>query len=219
MRLITCNALPVLGLRLMLPRTGVWTAALELDAEEAVTGAVEILDEGVSYVGTVVSSGVLAGVCRAEVVGGAGGFRKDVPSRSYVGVTARTVLADLMAAVGERLDAQATRTVLAAALPYWTRAAGRAGTAMQDLADALGASWRVLPGGNVWMGQELWSEAEEGIGGVEMDRDDGAGTVVLAPDTIGLAPGVTLEGRRVGRVEHFFAREAPLRTTFWVEAA
>lgn len=216
--LVTANGKHVLALRLTFPFAGAWVAGLEADTDDALTGAVELVDDDVHLFGTVVRSGALAGSCKAEIVGGKGGLMTDVPSRSYQGMSARVIVNDLLASVGERLDSTSTAAVLTTPLSYWTRAAGRAGTALTTLADALGARWRVLPSGTVWFGREAWRASPESLEAVEMDRDDAAGTVLLAPDTIGLYPGVTFAGRHVGRVEHSFERDQPLRTTFWVEA-
>lgn len=214
--IVTANGKAVLALRLTLPISGVWVASLEADADEALAGAVEIVDDDVRLQGTIMRSGAAAGTCDAELVGGKGGMSKDVPARSYQGAAARLIATELLAAVGEQLDARSTPAVLATTLPYWTRAAGRAGTALTMLTDALGARWRVLPGGTVWLGVDTWAAAAENAQAVEIDRDAAAGTVLLAPDSIALAPGVTLAGGRVGRVEHHFERDSPLRTTFWI---
>lgn len=220
MSAITCNGAPVLELLLTLPVAGAWVAEIEADSDDAINGEVTIADEEMTFRGTAVRSGVLAGSCRLEVVGGTNGLAGTVPARSYVGVTARAVLADILAACKERLDPSAQAAVLSRALPYWTRAAVRGSTAVAELVAALdGARWRVLPNGAVWAGRETWPQAAESLQAAEeIGRDDAAGTVLLAPDSLALLPGVTLEGRRVGRVEHRFGRGEALRTTYWVSA-
>src|SRR5687767_12807759 len=120
MALITANGHHVLALRQTLPLGGIWVAELEVDVDEALTGTVEISDEDIVYSGTVVRSGVLVQTCKLEMVGGAGGLSRDVPAKSYQGITARTVVTDLLAAVGEQLDASSTPSVLNTALTFWT---------------------------------------------------------------------------------------------------
>lgn len=216
--MITANGLPVIEMRLTFPLSGLWVASLEVGTEEAITGSCTLAQEGtaLSFVGYVVRSGAIGGSCRAKVVGGAGGLVTDVPARSYRGARARSVAGELLAAVGETLATSSTRAVLATELPFWTRAAGRASDAVWRLTDALGARWRVLPSGAVWIGTDAWT-AKPSDDPMELDRDGLHDTVSLAPDTLSLLPGMTLRGEHVGRIEYLFGRDTPLRATAWVE--
>lgn len=216
---ITLADLSVLALRLTFPISGAWTATLELDADEAPAGAVDLSDGTNVYQGFIVRAGVVSGVCRADVIGGAGGLLQDVPARSFQDSSARAILTDLLGSVGENLDPASTAAVLGAQLPYWTRAGVRASTALSSLCDALGARWRVSPSGQIWVGTETWPAAPESALPFELDRDDAAGTVFVAPDDLGLVPGIVLEGRRVGRVEYSLERDGGLRADYWVETS
>lgn len=214
--MLTANGYPVIELTLRMPLSGLWVASLDVASDEALEGSLTLAQagSGVELTGYVVSSGVVAGTCRLEAVGGAGGLVTDVEARSYQGVTARDVASELLAAVGETLDSSSTRSTVTTSLPYWTRAAGRATTALSRLADALGARWRVRPSGAVWLGLDTFPEYvdEEAL---ELDRDARAGSVLVGAESIGLVPGVTFRGDRVGRVEHYFSRSDPLRTVYW----
>lgn len=216
MAIVTLGGAPVLSLCLVRPLQGDWTASLECAAEEAPTGLVELADERIAYRAGVLRAGVVSSLCRAELVG-APGMRRDIPARSYRDAAVRTIVSDILSAAGERLDAASTAATLSRRLPFWTRARGRASEALSVLTDAIGATWRVLPTGAVWVGTETWVAASEQVEDttLELDRDDAAGTVLLAAETIELGPGVTLRGRRVGRVEHAFGRGEHLRTLFW----
>lgn len=216
--LITIADRPVLSMRLTLPAMGRWTCSAELDADEAPEGHVEIVQGDVRLSGAVYRAGAVAGTLRAIVVGGTGGIGRDIPARSYQGVTARAVVEDLLAAAGERLDASAAREALSIALPYWTRAGGRASASLSRLVDYLGARWRVLPSGAVWVGRDTWPETPDEYRALELDRDGASRWVLLAPDDIGLFPGVSFRGERVGRVEHVVTRDGPLRTTYWIDS-
>lgn len=212
----TINGLDVTSLRLTRPAQGIWVLSAEVASEDEVTGALTLEQDSVTMSGTIVRSGVVAGTCRIEAVGGKGGLRSEVPARSYQGVTSKAVLSDLIAAVGEQLDASSSRAALSVTLPYWTRAMGTASSALATLVDALGARWRVLPSGLVWVGSESWPKVADSFDFIEVDRDPGAGNVLIAPESIALGPGVTLGSDRVGRVEHVLSLEAPLRTTYWI---
>lgn len=220
--MITLSGNPVLSMRLTLPERGNWVLAAEVDvpeaSDDALEGAVTLTQDDVTLSGTVIRTGLIGGVCRLEAVGGKGGLRGDVVARSFQGLTARSILADTLGACGETQSALSTRSVLTTALPYWTRSAGRSSTALSVLADALGARWRVTHSGEVWFGLDTWPSMAEGYDADELDADPSSGLVLLGPETIALVPGVTYQGRRVGRVEHTVGRDSALRTTFW-EAA
>ena len=218
--MLTVNGKSVLAMRLTLPVSGVWVASLEVDAEEAITGAVTLKqsDTSISYAGYVVRSGEQSGTCHLEVMGGAGGLRDELAARSYREVTARTVVAEALEGAGEALASTSTRSLLDTLLPFWSRTQGRASLALSTVAEALSGRWRVLPSGAVWLGVDTWP-AYRGELPTELGRDPAAGIVLLAPEAIDLAPGVTLRNDRIGRVEHLVTREEPLRTTFWIEAA
>lgn len=216
---ITVNGADILSMTLTMPAVGTWTLSAELATDDVISGAIKVENENVSLSGYVLPgrSGVVAGVCMIEAIGGKGGLVKALEARSYQSAKAREVIGDLMASAGESLDPGTARGVLDYQLAYWTRAGGRAGTALTVLAEALGARWRVRSSGGIWIGAEAWPKVAEDYGALELDRDHAAGSVLLAPDTIALAPGVLLEGERVGRVEHSVGRDSELRTVFWLE--
>lgn len=218
--MLTVNGAHVLGIRLTLPLSGVWVASIEVDSETAITDAVTIkqADTSLSYAGYVIRSGEVSGACFMDVIGGSGGLANDVTARSYRDVTVKTVLSEALAAVGEALDSTATRSTLAMSLPFWSRSGGRASLAVSALADKASARWRVLASGAVWFGADTWPDYRGELP-TELNRDPAASTLLLAPDDIGLTPGVTLRGERIGRVEHLITRGEPLRTTAWIEAA
>lgn len=219
--MLTANGAPVLGMQLALPLSGLWVATLEVDSEEDITGELAFEQEGsaLSFAGTVLTSGVVAGVCKLTAVAGSGGLVNDIVASHYRSTTARTVFEEILAAAGETYEVSSTRSVMTTSLPYWTRAAGRGSLALRTLADALGARWRVLPSGNVWMGLDSWAAAPE-IELNELDRDGSAQTVLIAPDTIELLPGMSLpNGDRVGRIVYTITRDDPLRATYSLEAA
>jgi hypothetical protein len=215
---ITANGYDVLAMRLTLPVQGIWVATLRVSADEDLSGALTLENDAVKYSGFVLRGTSVSGAALVDAVGGTGGLGNVIDARSYQGASARDILVDLLAAAGEKLDGTSTRQVLSTALPFWTRTAERASLALSSLSDALGARWRVRPSGVVWMGTETWPEMAPDYEAIELDRDSAASTVLLAPETIALTPGVTLRGERVGRVEHVMGEEE-LRTTFWLETA
>lgn len=220
MSLVTLQQLPVLGARLTRPVMGAWVANLEVDYQDATElfdGLLELKDEKVTYKGTALSAGIVSGVARLNVIGGRGGLVEDTTVQHFRDVTVRTLVQALLSTVGEALDVSSTRAPLERRLPAWSFAAERSSVALSTLADKVGATWRVLPNGNVWFGTDTFAAASDELVAslLELDRDDAAGYVLLGSESLELGPGVTLRGRSVGRVEHTFSRNDSLRTTFW----
>jgi hypothetical protein len=219
MSMLTANGAPVIAMQLALPVSGLWVASLDLDSEDEVDGELVIEQEGAaqSLTGTVLRTGVVAGLCRVEVVGGTGGLVGDIDARSYRNATARTVFEEILASSGEVYEATSTRSAMTTALPYWTRSAGSGKQAIWSLADILGAKWRVMPSGSVWMGIDSWPVAPE-FEYTELDRDLSAERVLIAPETLDIMPGMQLKnGDRVGRIVYTVTRNEPLRATYSLE--
>src|SRR5690606_16505428 len=130
---------------------------------------------------------------------------------------ARAVVADLLPAARERLDSMSTRDALTAALPYRTRTGAPAGSALSTLVQHRGLRRRTLPAGSARVGRDSWRPAQEPCAATELDRDHASQPVRLAPEGIGLFPGVTYRGGRVDRVEYVVTRDGPLRATYWID--
>lgn len=210
---ITVNGADVLSLHMVMEPVGAWDLVLEADAE-ALSGAV-VLDDGEGnvfrgYTRRAASSGGRLG---ATIVGGKGGLSKPLASRHFREVPLRIVLADILAQSGEQLASSAQPETLGRHLPFWSMLADSAGAALRILMREAAATWRVLDSGAVWVGVDSFAKAPV-FEYEELERDDAAGLVVLGVDGFWLRPGMTLDGRKVGRVEHTMSG-AELRTTYW----
>lgn len=226
MGLTTLQGLPVLSLLLTRPLVGNTVATVEVDyqsSDELFDGLLELKDQAVTYKVTSEHSGIISGVARVNLVGGNGGLLEDVPPRHFREVTVRTLIESLLDLAGEKLDPSSTASVMSRVLPFWSWGGdpqtNRASKHLTSLTDKLECHWRVLPNGKVWVGTESWNPVSEELAdaSLELNRDDADGNVLLGTETLELGPGVTLAGRHVGRVEHFFDRQSSLRTTFWTE--
>mgnify|MGYP000949938275 FL=1 len=196
------NGVAVLQGDLVRPWSGRWTARVELDGAVSAGDRAELRMLGVDYTGTVREAGVIGGRGYALVVAGAGGLERAQEAQHYAGgVSVRLLLQDLLEGAGEALAATSAPDVLARVLPAWTRTAGPALDALDALVDYLGATWRTLPDGSVWVGADAWATTSDDwllIGG-----DPGVGRVTIAADTATIAPGESLaDGLRVRSVKH-----------------
>jgi hypothetical protein len=202
---LTCNGAGVLAATITIPRVGRWQAELTLEADAGESGAATIANATgtLSMRGTIVRGGEHYERGRVRVVGGGGGLSGEVSPKFYRGVPARIPLADLLTEAGETLAASSSASALDTTLPLWARSAGPASSALAHMLDALGAGWRTLLDGSVWVGVETWPEVPDFAHDV-LDDDPSDGAVSIACDELpaGLLPGTTFMGRRVSSVEH-----------------
>ena len=217
---VTLNGSAVTRATVHLPRVGVWCADVDVDTETAPTGRVSIAVDGVVYwSGTVVSGEVLHGLWRGRIVGGAGGLRGELPATAYRLATLADVLADVLAATGETLAADAGDLTTSA--PLYHRARGTGAQAVAELARVLGYTWRVRADGALWLGVETWPDVA--LGDVTLiDRDPVRAIYTLGGDILALVPGQVVLVReeaadvvvRVGDVRHVVEPEA-VTATLW----
>lgn len=217
MALVQIAGLDVVSAQVCRPRVGVWhaTAMLDSDAPLALGAAATLALGSASLQGTIVRSGAPYGACSVRVVGGAGGLPQLATPKFYRGVQARAVVTDLLAAAGEKLSPTADAAALGVVLTSWTTVAQPTGAALSSLCMSLGdgVAWRVLEDGSVWIGTETWPDAAGLLVDV-LDEHPDEGWRLLAMDDPTLAPGVTLDGRRVDYVE-VSVESATVRIKAW----
>lgn len=205
---------PLLRLSLVIPRTGAWTADVEVDTDEALTGRVDLELEGLTWRATIVRGAVAYGRWSGRLVG-AGGLLTELDPLAQASTTLGGVLAEVLREAGEM--AAVTDADLTAVVPRWHRSRTTAAQEVAEVALRAGLSWRVLASGAVWVGADAWATASPGADVDVLDRDPTLGRYELAgADALRLEPGttVTLDGAsvRVGAVTHRLEGVA-LRTT------
>lgn len=130
------------------PYWGTWSAdvVLALGASLPATAAPLVIGD-LTLTSTVVRSATFAGARSARLVGGHGGWGKDVGDQDYRGasVKASTVLQDAAASVGEQIAMDAVDTNL----QRFTREAGPASRVLRQVA---GASWWMAADGVTHIG-------------------------------------------------------------------
>lgn len=218
MAFATCAGSPVLRGSVHLPRVGAWQADLELDVDVVPTGEVELrVGRALTLRGTVVSGGLFAGEARVRVVGGRGKLSTELPARWYVGAPLSLVLGGVADEAGERLSTTIDAVLLATPmLPAWGRTAGPAALALQQLAQTISVSWRVLPDGTLWLGEERWPAATGMADLVVLDEHRGEGRLLLSTEEPTLLPGQQLAQGKVSSVTYELSPSA-LRADVWLE--
>jgi len=217
----TDGGVPVLKARFAMPRQGVWTGDVELMTPELLAGKITLqASTGVTFVGTIVDSAVVRGVFQARIVGGGAGLPKTVQKKYWEQATAKSVLSDIVAQVGETLssasDAAATATVFA----RWAMFTGPASFGVDQVANELGATWRVQADGTIWVGTDTFPTVPSS--GVDapvftlLDERGDRQYVQISCEDPWLLPGVTFLGQKVGYVEHLIGDDA-VRTEAYFE--
>ncbi len=198
--------------RVHLPAFGVWWAEASIDEEAAISGRVSLMVADLSLSGTIMSGGIgPKGRASFRLAGGAGGWGRSVPARSYAndaGLKAATVLADAAAACGEAIDPATLPTGRLG--PAFVREAAPAARVLEQVAPA---AWYVGEDGITRIGKRaaVTLTTPAAIGTI----DRAVGTVALASDSIApIVPGITVEGIEAVDVLHELAPEG-LRSTLW----
>ncbi len=218
MSAITANGEPILdGTSIVMPSRGRWTATLCLGAESPLIGPVVVraFDGRLELHGFVVRGTPHADILRAFVVGGAGGLGKDVAARGYQNIPARVIVSEILSEVGERLSTESSPK-LDTVQTHWARQRGSAESALDAIVSAVGLTWRVLPDGSVWAGDEGWPEYKDDECTV-LDKSDASGSAHVACPTISLRPGVTFDGMQLRSVTHHVASGGIRSTAYYGE--
>jgi hypothetical protein len=143
---------------------------------------------------------------------GAAGLRTLVTAQSYASAPVSLIVGDILNAAGEKLAAS---SMSLAARFAWTRFGVdvSAGAALQAVVDELGAVWRALPDGTIWIGTETWPPwTVTNFDVTDVQPEDGR--LELVTDTPTLLPGMSLPsgdtftGGNVGRVLYRIASDA-----------
>lgn len=174
-----------------LPLSGVWSADLEVDTDEDITGRCILEADGSPWLlGTAIQGAVSHGLWRGRVVGGTGGLRGTLDARAYRDATLADVLRDALSESEE--DLSDTSGDLTIACRLWHRTQAAAARTVAEVAAAAGFGWRVLPLGDVWLGAETWPFA--GTADVTLvERDPTQRRWVLGGDILGLRPGTRFQ--------------------------
>lgn len=185
---------------LWLQRAGNWSAPLrELDAETLPSGPVTLSWQGLDHVGYVLRAGQAESVVSAMILGGRGGLTKKLEAKGYDNqFPVSLVLGDILREAGEQLSPKSDAAVLSQPLSSWLRLAGTAEEQLSLLTDSVGAVWRVLEDGSVWVGIDSYPRVPE----FEHTVPDGGwhpthGLLEIVPSAVGALPGQRYE-REVG---------------------
>lgn len=207
----------MVGFSLTIPRVGLWSAEVEVDADAVLSGDVDLVVEGRTWRGTVHRGGVELARGQWRIVG-AGALLAALGPQAFRSTTLADVLRETVLGAGATLAADLGD--LTASVAAWHRRSGPATHTLADVAQAAGFAWRSLADGTLWCGDDTF--AALALAGVELlDVAPSLGRYELAGDVaLDALPGrtLTLDGVdvRVGLIEHR-QHGAALRTVVWSE--
>lgn len=206
---LTLNNHVATGAKVKMPLAGVWHADGFLDEEVEISGAAVLDADGDRFVGTVLRGKPFGGRTPFRIVGGGGSLSRLVAAQNYAsGPTIRTLVRDILGAK-ESLSSTSDDDVLGSVLPNYHRIEELASHALTRVLDGVGATWRVLADGTVWVGRNTFPTAT--VEHVVEDEDWSAGIIYIAPESTALRPGVTFNGHEIREVVHCID-ETSLRT-------
>lgn len=215
MTALTIESLPVISLSLSMPRNGAWFVDAQLSGEADLSGSIVLSDGTVDFSGAFVDGGPHAGRTFCRMVGGTGGLGSILDPRNYRSAGVGKILGDICSDAGESKSAAIDPGLSSQKLAYWTRAAGTGGTAVAQLAKQLDAHWRILPNGDVWIGETDYSIAPPRQFQV-LDRDPIDRSYTIAIDDLSLWVGMTQDAGTISRIEYTTDNDQA-RATYWVD--
>ena len=170
------NGFRIARASVLVPYYGIWTADVQLDSAQALAGAVSLVLGNLTLQGSVYRADSFAGVTYARLVGGAGGWMKEVPSATYdnpVGVRLATVLYDVATLVGEKVNIVADSLI---GLAYVREKA----PAQRVLRQLAGAVWFIDPKGVTQISSRVATKITSQFTVIE--RDAGRGLLDIATE-------------------------------------
>lgn len=188
-----------------LPYRGNWTSHLTLvDQDPPPAGKVTLRFHDLTLKGYVLRAGQAEALSTVLLAGGAGGLDQPIPPKYYDHqVSVRLPLQEILSAAGEVLSGTSSPEVLARTLRSWPRAGDEPGALLDELAEEVGAVWRVLPDGSVFFGEDAWTQVPgylDRTGYQLLHTDPEWNYQKLAPITVQVLPGRSFLLGRVGRV-------------------
>lgn len=205
------NGLPALRGDLLIPYQGAITAELDLDADEAPSGAVTLTYRDRTFACTVVAdptdsalrlSGDSGGFKRCRVVGGAGGLDRALEPQEFAqGALVQQLLDAILAGSGETWAADISADLLTQVVPQWSWTAGTVRNALDALVQYLGVVWRIRADGRLWIGTPA-PAAVAAPAYTLIDIAPEAGQACWSMDELSVEPDQIIDGLTIRQVSY-----------------
>jgi hypothetical protein len=153
----------------------------------------------VTLVGTYANADVFVDQLVARVVGGHGGLGRELGSKWYLDSPVSLPLADVLTETGEMLSTTSSAAATSVQLRTFPRVKSAASSVLDVLAEAAGATWRVLEDGTIFVGADTFPDGgvtTYDLVGASPD-DDRVDVAVSLP---AIRPGTLFRSRKVVHV-------------------
>jgi hypothetical protein len=213
------NGIPCTDFHVTLPRQGVWVATAELAEDVQLRGAVTAsLGYGAMYLaGTARYAGTYEGRARLTVVAGGGGLQLPVTPKHYRAVTTQQLLSDWVGQCGETLALTCDGDELERGHTNWVVLGGTLADQLQAYLDLRpGYAWRMLAGGQLWMGRDTFPQSSAASLILNASPEENRATFDF--DAPSLLPGQTYRDQPVSVVEYHVQGDAKSATVWWEDS-
>lgn len=205
MSLVSLNDVSVIRGNVDFHIQGRWQARLVLSGDEPskVLGPVTLSLGSLVLQGTAIIAAADSGnLVSVQVVGGMAGLEKPCPPKDYgTPTTLGTVLRDALAEGGESLSTSSDQAILDRVIHRWTRVLDNVGNAFKQVLKAQGdLTFRVLPDGTYWVGQDSWPQATGDF--KVLSESPAEQRIVLGLEDALVMPGQVLQGQKLTSVSY-----------------
>jgi hypothetical protein len=186
------DGVQVIDGRIVVPRIGAWYAELTLASEHAIGGISTLTVADIAWKCAPWRIASYQGRTRVRVVGGAAGWQKQIPARSYQSnPKLSTILTDAAGACGEIGVAVASDFIVG---PFAIRDVGPA----QRMLARYAPEWHIMPDGRTYVGP--WQDITKVTDRIDLTGYDGAeGRAEIATEALAsILPGRTVASPLIG---------------------
>ena len=202
------NGKRILCARVAIPRCGIWHMNIESDGSIPLTGEANIAFGGEWRGIAIKSSDIFPGRMKTVIVGAQ--LDDDVAPKYFRKTQGRALLDYVL---GSRKSNGISSSILSRYVGDWCFVRQPRADAIRSLAEALSATWRVLPDGSIWCGVDEYPPADLGSAvRVASDSDSATYGIDTIPD---IRPGMSIDGLQIERVEYFLEADSARMRLFF----
>jgi len=199
------DGIPLVECHLIIPKIGAWIAndvLVDTDTPLSLGQAVTMNFMDRTFKGTVLDTGVFEGYQRCTIIGGSGKLSSYLESTPYNSTTVGQVLRDIARKTSHTVSTSIDQTLLNSNLASWNIIRMKAALAITKLLSEIGAIWRILTDGTLWIGKEVYTPLNAQDFTVLEEFPEEARWDIYNEDYL-IDPLTSLSGNNIQQVEYF----------------